>query len=225
MEHSRPLYRWAVAIYDRLYRFWFGLDTAESEVGPALRIQVERSRRTILLDDGTTIHRGDPIGVIHLNNEHVKTIHADCSSPAKVGLEFRRQLLASLRELARLTESGGRLSECKAFTATTIFHRGLKRFGFEATRDHLLFPGLVAFYQRALLSSLHPAGRLRLHRSTYARAERLWISRDRLGTLHGGLAPFHPGSRLASEVARRPRTVTPRGGAVVALPGLPTRAS
>jgi hypothetical protein len=39
---------------------------------------------------------------------------------------------------------------------------------------------LGAFYQRALLATLHPAGSARLGAATYERAQRLWISRTRL---------------------------------------------
>ncbi len=49
------------------------------------------------------------------------------------------------------------------------------------------WPRLVAAYQRALLASLHPAGRVRLRGAAYQRARRLWISRENLLARYGGV--------------------------------------
>jgi hypothetical protein len=181
-------FRWAVLAYDRLYRLLHGLDTAASEVGPAVRIEVRRSHRT-LLAGGTTIRFGDRIGVLHLNNAVMAALHADGRAPIAVGLEFRRQLVGSLHELARLAGPRGRLKDVKAFSATTIFfHRGFRRLGFAPEDDAPAWPRLVAGYQRALLASLHPAGPVRLRRASCGRARRLWISRETLLARYGAVA-------------------------------------
>jgi len=91
-----PLSRWLVASCDRGYRFFYSLDTSASEVGPTVRIEVRRSHRTLHLADGTTIRPCDRVGVLHLNNDRVVGLHADGVSRLAVGLEFRRQMLASL---------------------------------------------------------------------------------------------------------------------------------
>jgi hypothetical protein len=136
-----------------------------------------------------TIRRGDPIGILHLNNDFVVALHHSGLPAIAVGLEFRRHLVTSLRELARLAGPGGRLNDVKAFSATTIFfHRGFKRLGFEAEDCAPGFPRLVAAYQRALLASLHPAGPARLRGSTYRRALRLWISRETVLTRYDPVA-------------------------------------
>lgn len=182
---SRPWYRWPITVYDRLYRLAFGLDRPAAQVGPAVRLAVQRCRRTLRLADGTVVRPGDLIGVLHLHNERVAALHGGGVDPWAVGLQIRRQVLASLRELAGLAEAGGRLAGLRAFTATTIFHRGLRRLGFEpAASDHARFP-LAGAYQRALLASLHPDGPERLSASSFQRAERLWISRQRLRAMYG----------------------------------------
>ena len=186
----RPCYRWVVLVYDRLYRFLHGLDTAASEVGSAARIAVRRSHRTLQLSGCTTIRSGDRIGVLHLDNAFMAALHAEGQAPIAVGLEFRRQLVSSLHELARLAGPGGRLTDVIAFSATTIFfHQGLTRLGFAPEDDAPAWPRLVAAYQRALLASLHPAGPVRLRRSSYRRAGRLWISRKNLLARYGAVAP------------------------------------
>jgi hypothetical protein len=207
----RPRYRWAVTVYDRTYRFLHRLDSAEAEVGPAVRIEVRRSHRILRLGDGTSIRRGDRIGVLHLNNALMAALHSDGRPPIAVGLEFRRQLLSSLHELARLAGPGGRLTDVKAFSATTIFfHQGLTRLGFTAENRAPACPRLVAAYQRALLVSLHPAGGVRLRRSSHRRALRLWISRENLLARYGsmGSPSARPAVRTLSSRLSRARSVT-----------------
>lgn len=184
--HPRwPWYRSCVLVYDRLYRVRYGLDRRESEVGSVLRINVRRSHRARTLPDGTRLCRGASIGVLHLNNETVTALHWDDRSPLAVGLEFRCQFSTSLHQLAVLTRPGGPLSEVRAFAATTIFHRGLRRFGFRSEPDGLFCPVVVALYQRALLASLHPVGTVRLRSAVSYRASRVWISSEALVQRYG----------------------------------------
>ena len=185
----RPRYRRAVLVYDRLYRVLHGLDTAASKVGSAGRIVVRRRHRTLQLSDGTIIRPGDRIGVLHLDKAFMAALHAEGQAPIAVGLEFRRQLLSSLHELGRLASPGGPLTDVTAFSATTIFfQQGLTRLGFTPEDRAPAWPRLVAAYQRALLASLHPAGPARLRRSSYRRAQRLWISRENLLARYGVVA-------------------------------------
>lgn len=184
-QRPRPWLHVLVGVYERLYRLVQGLEAPEAEVGPALSVAVRWSFRRIRLAGGVVIHPGDRIGILHLNNARVVTLHADGRPPLAVGLAFRRDLFASLRELAALASGGGRLAAARAFAATTIFHRGLRRLGFETERRRLVWPGYVAAYQRALLTTLHPAGAARVRRLALVRAERLWIAREALLARYG----------------------------------------
>ena len=175
-----PWYRWAVVLYDRTYRVVHGLDRPPAQVGPALCVEVRRGRRARRLPDGTRIASGDRVGVIHLNNARLTAVHVNGQPPLAIGLEFRRWFLASLRELAQLAADGGPLADVRAFCAITIFHRGLARLGFHPERDGIVWPGLTAAYQRALMASLHPAGPLRPRRVISAGARRLWMTREEL---------------------------------------------
>ncbi len=49
-----------------------------------------------------------------------------------------------------------------------------------ASGDRSIWRHLVTLYERALLSSLHPAGAVRLRRGPRSEARRLWISREAL---------------------------------------------
>ncbi len=196
---QRAWYRRPIALYDRLYRLWHGLDHPGSQVGPALRLELRRQGRPLELADGTRLAPGDRIGILHLNNEKVAALHTDADSIRAVGLRFRRLFIASLRELARRAEPGGPLADVQAFVATTIFHRGLGRLGFEPAPTGNRASVLGVFYQRALLACLHPAGSARLGAATYQQARRLWISRQRLIE---GFARARSGSRM---IRSRPR--------------------
>jgi hypothetical protein len=142
----------------------------------------------VTLADRSEVRRGDRVGSLHLNNERVAALHAHCPTPAALGLEFRRQFLASLHALAVLCRPGNRLGEVQAFTAVTIFHHGLARVGFEIEPNGLAWPRWVGGYQRALLASLHPSGESRLIAPDSRRAERCWISRGRLLALYSSPA-------------------------------------
>lgn len=186
---SGPRYRRAVLFYDRAYRFLWGLDRPAARVGPALCVKRECTRRNVTLPDGTRIRRGDAIGVLHLANARIADVHLNGLPARLVGLELRRRLLASLAELARLAEATGPLARVRAFTAITIFHRGLARFGFQIEDGGLVFPALVGAYQRALLACLHPAGLLRDRGENCREARRLWLTREALLARYSASGP------------------------------------
>ena len=186
---SAPRYRWAVMVHDRAYRLLWGLDRPAARVGPALCVKLERTRRSVTLPDGTRIPRGNAIGVLHLANARIANIHLNGLPPRLVGLELRRWLLASLDELARLAEAPGPLAHVRAFTAITLFHRGLARLGFQIEGGGLVFAALVGAYQRALLACLHPAGSLRVRGERYREARRLWLTREALLARYSASGP------------------------------------
>ena len=176
---SRAWRRWPIAAYDRVYRWANGLDRPGSCVGSVLRLTLRRSRRTVRLASGAVVRRGDPIVHVHLDNDRVAALHGDSRRPEAVGLEFRRRFLASLAELAALTEPDGCLRDVRACSATTILHRGLGRMGFEPEVGDSGGSVLVGIYQRALLGVLRPLARRRAA-PVRRRARQLWISREDL---------------------------------------------
>ena len=189
MDSSRHWYQGPIAVYDRFYRLGHGLDREEAAVPPVLRVEARRCRRRVRLPDGTGLRSGDRLGVLHLDNSAVATIHANGLSPLIIGFEFRRQFVASLETLAGLAQPGQRLAAIRAFLAITIFHEGLRRLGFDVDPGGLVLPWLTSAYQRRLLALLHPRSAPRLHVLAGSRAERLWISRERLVALYGGHRP------------------------------------
>jgi YkoP domain len=174
-----PWYRRAVAAYDRSYRLLHGLDRPAARIGPVLRVQRGRLWRPLRLADGTVLRRGAPIGVLHLNNELALALYGNGRDPGVIGFEFRRLVLSSLRALAIQAADGGPLARVQAYSVTTLFHHRLPLLGFApAPGDPSLCRPLVSRYERALLSSLHPAGLARLRRRARGEARRLWIARQ-----------------------------------------------
>ena len=208
MGTPRLRYPRVIAGYDRAYRLWCGLDRPAAAVPPALRVEIRRSYRTVRFAGGPVIQRGERVGMIHLDNARLSALHEKGRSPMTIGLEFRRLVIASLDALAERVRPGQPLAKVSAFMAVTIFHHGLQRLGFEPEPDGLVWPGLTAAYQRALLASRHPIGDFRLHRVASARAERLWISRDRLLARYGTAAARGGVARVAADVT----TAQPRFG-------------
>src|SRR3989454_9356962 len=80
-RRAHPWYRWAVVLYDPAYRVVHGLDRLPTQVGPALCVEVRRSRRARRLPDGTRIASGDRVGVIHLNNARLTAVHVNGQPP------------------------------------------------------------------------------------------------------------------------------------------------
>lgn len=170
----------AIALYDRVYRLWFRIDTPRARVPPVLRLETRIALRTRRLSDGVVVRAGHRVGMLHLDNGRVRAVHANGLSPMALGLEFRRDLIASLTGLADLLGPDRPFADVRAVCAVTIFHRGLRRLGFEPDTVGLLFPTVTGAYQRALLAALHPAGGRRTLRLASVRAERLWMSSARL---------------------------------------------
>ncbi len=188
MRGRRPPFLWAVRLYDRLCRRILGLDRPSSRVGPVLCLEIQRSRRSRTLPDGTTVRRGDRIAVLHLNNARLAEIHAETAAPKPAALAFRRAMLDSLAELARLARPSCPLSDIRAYRVTTILASGLPNLGFTAERLGVAFPRWTAACQRYLFAALNPGAPPRFGGRTYRRAVRFWLSREALLRRHGPAA-------------------------------------
>jgi hypothetical protein len=128
------------------------------------------------------------VGIVHLNNDRVTALAKDEELSGVPGLKLRREMVASLAELASRCATDPRFREVEAFSATTIFHRGLRRLGFEECESGLTWPRLVSGYQRALLVTLRRGATPR-RRPSDRQARQLWISRKGLMSRYGSAGP------------------------------------
>jgi len=176
----RPLCRGIVRSCERGLRWWRGLTDPSAQVGPILAVVVRRTWRTVRLPDGTVVRAGEPIGMVHANNARIEALHQPGASPVRVAFDLRRQVVASLRELIRLSEPSQRLESVRAFCATTVFHGPLRRGGFQRAASDRSGSRLATLSFQAVLAALHPRGLSPRQRAADRRVERVWISRERL---------------------------------------------
>jgi hypothetical protein len=127
------------------------------------------------------VRAGDLVGTIHFNNEAVAAIHRRTANPIRAGILILRAFEDSLETLAGLVETRPRYRPLKAFTATTIFHQGPERLGFEIFPPRsALFGRVAAAYERSLLARFHPLGASRVRLKRFAEVRVIWISRAEL---------------------------------------------
>ncbi len=171
-----------LSVYDWAYRWLRGLTDPAAAAGPVLRVRVTRYRgRPFTLSDATEISPGDLIGEFHLDNERVASLHDDGGRSPWTGLAFRRVFHASLEALALQALGSPRYAGVHAVTATTIFHQGTQRMGFDIRPLSRPFLGrLIAAYERRLLAQFHPLGSRRGGRPRFGDARQIWISRTEL---------------------------------------------
>jgi hypothetical protein len=161
------------------------------------------------LADGTRIRAGEPVGVLHLWNEHLLRIPPD-GADLRWAMAMRRLMQFTLRELATASTVDPRLARARAFGGTALFaSRGgsshvasmAARFGFEwipEMRKPSLLRAIHDFFQNFLVFGLvwafNPAG---LRGKGFIRPrDRLFLSRqallDRFQDAGGGPESLQP---------------------------------
>lgn len=152
-----------------------------------LRISLEPAEIDMEFADGTRVRAGEPVGVIHLWNEHLLPIPPG-GADLRWAMAMRRLMQFTLRELARTAATDPRLADARAFGGTALFaSRGgpaqvakmASRFGFEwmpETRKPSTLRTIHDFFQNFLVfglewafnpSSLRGKGFIRPRESLY----------------------------------------------------------
>lgn len=105
-----------VTVIDRRLRALHGVTEYSHSSHCIFRIQVAASKRYVALADGTTIHIGDRIILLHLWNEHIPPFPLDGPTLGwAVGIS--RRLGKSLRELEKFLASRPDLDDIQAIKA------------------------------------------------------------------------------------------------------------
>ncbi len=157
------------------------------QVGPddrtVLRLRIGRYQgRDFVLRDGTRVAHGALYGEIHFRNAALRALHAQASSPRRVGFLFRDSLIQGLRDLAVFAEEDPRCRSVEAFGGVSMLHYGAEKLGFDVKAPRRgLFARLVYLYQELLTARYHPAGWARVRQGTRVRDSReIWISKAEL---------------------------------------------
>ena len=164
-----------------------------------LRLSISKSESDVTLADGTRIYCGDPIGEIHLWNEHIPPIPGSGADLAWARA-FGRRWARSLAELAAYVDTDPRCRRIKAFRAVTSVGSGypsmqmgriVGRWGLQLLRKDQpssvwgRFAGWWEhMYGVALIWAFNPSRHKPRDLQDLSR-DQLWISRDVLLSMHG----------------------------------------
>lgn len=200
-EASIParLGRGLVRLIDALLRRAYGVYVFDDDPVCILRLSLIRSRRDLLLADGTPVQRGDPVAVIHFWNERLPPMPAE-GADLRWARQMMAQLRPSLRLLAQYLDSQPALAAVPALCGEAAFiHAGnlpagtslLHRLGFELRPSVRTgaWGRFVRFWENLynwmLVWTFNP-GSLRGKRMRDLERYWLWMSRAALQRLYGG---------------------------------------
>jgi hypothetical protein len=158
-----------------------------------MRVSLEPAEMDLEFADGTRVSAGEPVGIVHLWNEHLLTVPRD-GADLRWASAMRQLMQYTLLELASAAQTDPRLRRAKAFGGTAVFSsRGgpsqvakmASRFGFEWITDHRkpsVLRRIHDFFQNFLVLGLqwafNPAG---LRGKGFLRPrEPLYMSREAL---------------------------------------------
>ena len=135
---------------------------------------------------GTRVGPGDTVMELHFRREGLAPLAA-AADPASMGMGL---LLLADREVPRLAaalENDPRLAGVTSLHALTLFHRGIRRYGFEVMPlEPRLHEWWFTWWQLRLLVRDHPHGRGSLPGGLNERVvRRVWISRQELLRRYG----------------------------------------
>ena len=122
--------------------------------------------------------KGDPVAEIHFDNIRLQAKGQDTQ---KIALKAMRQIRESLPGLARYVAKDPTYDNIKIFVAQTLFHRGVKGFGFNVQDLPYTRKGRgIAWLQKTIMRIYHPAGKNRKNERLGNKTMLVWISRERL---------------------------------------------
>jgi hypothetical protein len=161
--------------------------------GYIFRFKVSRYRRPrFVLDDGTVLNPGDPIGELHMDNRYAAALHDDGGG----AFRFRRELFRVFPALARDLAARPEYRDIQVVGGASLFWRagGLAtRLGFQ----HQPLPPFTRWWlgtwERILLAAYHPEGLRRLERGRPAELQQVWVTRHALERFLDASAWAEPG--------------------------------
>ncbi|MGH2448017.1 MAG: YkoP family protein [Chloroflexota bacterium] len=136
----------------------------------------------VVLRDGSTINRGDPVAEVHADNRALLAL-----MPAEGRWPLQGVLGSDLRALAVWVGSEG-APPVKALHGVTLVSAGAARLGFERReRPRRFWSGLERFYMSGLLAVYTPEGIERVARghTREMHAQEIWMSQAELLRRYG----------------------------------------
>lgn len=148
--------------WERLFQKVFRMEQIDDS-NKFLHLRIRKYQgRTLRLQDGEEIHRGDQIAELHLDNDLLLKMSLNARSPVQLAIQMLRATGQLLPKIATLFQTHPDYKNVKGLYGITIIYRGTKQLGFTVLD---LPKGIFAFftmlYLRLLLVVLHPAGKER----------------------------------------------------------------
>jgi hypothetical protein len=205
-ECPRPLQK-AIRGVDVLLQHTKHIQAFTDDEKCILRISIGESRQEVTLSDGTRVHKGDPIGEIHLWNERIPQIPPE-GPDLSWALAFQRQGVYSFRLLATYIEKSPEFDNICAFTGEISFGGAYdpahsvvlaRRWGFDVLNQdgsNRLFTHFGDFWENLyamfLIWVFNP-GSVENGKLWKMRRDQLWMSRQVLlgkyGSPRRGMGP------------------------------------
>lgn len=186
MTKPRPL-PWYWRLLESHFARTYRTEVLEGDPGSLFAFNLyEHAGPEIALKCGTRIAAGDRVMELHFRREGLAPL-AEHADPAGLALGLLQLADREVPRLARALETDPRFASVQAMHALTLFHRGIRRYGFE------VFPVpekqlevWFTFWQKLLLRRDHPHGaRAVAGQGEDAVVRHVWVSRAELIRRYG----------------------------------------
>lgn len=132
-----------------------------------LRVREYTGDRTIYLEDGEMISKGDRIAELHLDNELLFKLGSDARSMVHLTVMLIRRMEQLLPQILQLMLHHPDYKDVKGLYGITIIHRGTDKFGFTVVDLPAgVFSYFTKLYLRLLLYVVHPQGNERVNKKS-----------------------------------------------------------
>ncbi|MFC4617663.1 hypothetical protein ACFO4N_02845 [Camelliibacillus cellulosilyticus] len=119
--------------------------------------------KSIKLNDGNVIKKGDRIAELHFNNTFLFEVAVDAQSPIQLAKRMIQLALSAFPDLTRELMKRPDFDQIKGVYGVTMIYRGTRQLGFTVSDlSNGLFATMTKVYLKILLVVLHPEGKKRL---------------------------------------------------------------
>lgn len=164
--------------YEACYRLLHRLHPVDD----FLYLKVARYRGKLrIFADGTVLHDGDAVGIIHFNNQYLVRAHADAAGKGgkRTAFVFGYALIESMRRLALELQGNPSFRELAVITGITWFKPHGNKVGFESEPlPESRRKRFLKKHFRLLLYAMFP--HLAKRESARLEPHRFWLTKNRL---------------------------------------------
>lgn len=195
MTKARPL-PWHWRLLEAYFARAYATEVLGSDPGALFAFNLySHAGADVVLKCGTRIGAGDPVMELHFRREGLAPL-AEHTDAAGLALGLLQLADREVPRLALALETDPRFASVRGMHALTLFHRGIRRYGFEVfpvPEKHLEV--WFTFWQKLLLRRDHPHGaRAAAGQGEEAVVRHVWVSRAELIRRYGSRGTRRPRS-------------------------------